>query len=228
MRKIFEVKVYDKMYPVYELNRRHEGMNGVPDSWWLYYSGEIPDNISEEDVNFLPLDYSLYKQRLSWEIKFSDYATSKEKWNEMRFNTGTSCEMICNNKVVYKFTCGNMDFAFAKARYLMTILVEHPFDFINPENMKGHKIWFHGLPATVQPSFIGKIDIWPDYTTVDKKTWWDEYRKRTIDFKFNKVYEEGLDTQLREMEVDDYDEIYGSDHFRWGDPLSDGDINWSR
>ncbi len=113
--------------------KEHTGWNGEPKTWWLYYSDRLPDGLTPptDSEHFVP--WHNWILRRVWEIKFKDNNTSKFKWDEWSFSHNVTCEMWCNNKHIYSFTCRDMDFAFAKAQYLKVHMSEHPYDFFNQE-----------------------------------------------------------------------------------------------
>jgi hypothetical protein len=113
---------------------------------------------------------------------------------------------------------------------MMVNLIEHPYNFINSEEEKGRKIWYYGLPATVEPSYSpGEIKVVPDYTQMDQERWWKEYsiRKKPIDLpKEGEEWE--TERQDREMEEESFQETRDYGTINHGDALWDGMINWFR
>ena len=221
-RKIFDVIIHDKYYDVYDIEGKlHDGWNGEPKTWWLYYSERMPEGTTP------PIDSEYWEpwcksiNRRLWYIRFKEYNTCKVKWDSNNFRSGLNCEMWCNNKLVYSFGTNDLNFAMGKAQYLIVILSEHCYDFFNPEKEKGRKIWWYGLPAFVSPKSNGwEIGIQPDYSTgLDKQTWWAEFKKRRSNIN-EKVDENDIKVWDGE---DDY-----SDYINWGDALSDGHIDWFR
>jgi hypothetical protein len=223
-RKIFEVIIHNRPYDVYDIEgKEHGGWNGEPKTWWLYYAERLPEGMipPADSPEFEPWSKSI--NRRLWDIRFKEYNSSKEKWGETQFRSGLNCEMWCNNKLVYSFGTHDLNFAMAKAQYLIVHLSEHSYDFFNPEKMKGRKIFFYNLPATIQPStsYAGEIRIYPDYAVMPKEAWWKEYRRRK-----KKVGAKPDDWD--EIEREDDIESEQSDMINWGDALSDGHIWWHR
>lgn len=221
-RKIFDVIIHDKTYDVYDIDgKEHGGWNGEPKTWWLYFADRMPDGAipPHDSESWEPWHKSI--NRRLWDIRFKEYNTSKEKWNATQFRSGLNCEMWCNNKLIYSFGTFDLNFAFAKAQYLMVKMSEHPYDFFNPEKENGRKIWWFGMPATVRPkSDRWEIAVIPDYTTgLNKQEWWKEFLRRRSNI--NEKVDEN-DIQVWDGE-DDY-----SDYINWGDALSDGHIDWFR
>lgn len=227
-RKIFNVLIHDNEYDVYDIRgKEHQGYNGEPKTWWLYYSDRLPGDLIPPANSEYFKAWSSSIERLSWEIKFKQKTTSKVKWDELRFSGRTSCEMWCNGKLIYSFgTIGGsngMSFAMAKAEYLKVVLCEHCYNFLDPQSEQGRKICWYGLPATVDVKSNGwEIGIVPDYTTgFSKKEWWKEYDRRRKNHT-------APDPDWDNMEKEDFEEGYRSDYINWGDALSDGNIYWFR
>lgn len=222
-KKIFTVIIHEKEYDVYDIDgKEHEGLNGEPKSWWVYFSDRLPEGLTPPIDSDVWEPYSKGINRRLWDIRFKEYNTSKEKWGSTQFSNRLRCEMWCNNKIVYAFGTFDLSFAFAKAQYLITMMSEHPYDFFEPQNNEGRKIYFYGLPATIKVrSDSWEIGIVPDYSAgVSKETWWKEFQIRR-----NPV--------LRTDKSDEDDDmIWGEQDPRswinWGDALSDGNIKWFR
>lgn len=218
-RKIFQVLIHDNPYDVYDIEgKEHGGWNGEPKTWWVYYADRLPEGTIPPTNSDSWEPYNVGIKRVLWDIRFKERNTAKEKWNTTQFSHTLKCEMWCNGKLIYSFGTHNIHFAFGKAQYLMVVLLEHSYNFLESEKEKGRKIFFYNLPATVEPSshYPGEIAIIPDYTNMSKEEWWDEYKKRSFrpdeDFK----------------EWDRHEEGYHSDRINWGDALSDGHIWWFR
>jgi hypothetical protein len=223
MRKEFDVVIYDKVYEVFDIkDKEHEGLNGEPKTWWIYMADKLPEGLLPpiDSENWKPYHVSI--KRIVWDIVFHQTNTTKEKWNDTQFNNNIRCEIHANRKPVYSFGTFDMAFAFAKAQYLMTVICEHSYNFLNPEVEKGRKIFFYGLPALVYPSsHPGEISIHPDYAVLKKDEWWKLYKQRHT--KINKPADE-----WDEMEAEDMAESMRDDRINWGDALSDGNIDWHR
>lgn len=229
IRKVFTVIIHNKEYDVYHIEgKEQDSGNGEPLTWWLYFDSRLPEG------TFPPIDsdkwvhYHSSIQRHCWEIKFKQVNTTKEKWGDTHFRNRTAVEMWCNGKLFYSFgttgTDRGMSFAMTKVQYMQTMMSEHCFNFYNPDEENGRKIYWYGLPATVRVSSCDKweIGIIPDYTTgISKEEWWKEYKRRK--------------TNIGEI-PDDWDEIEkendaeneDTDYINWGDAFSDGHINWFR
>ncbi len=221
-RKIFDVLIHNKAYDVYDIDgKEHEGWNGEPKTWWLYFADRMPEGAipPHDSESWEPWHKSI--NRRLWDIRFKEYNSTKEKWNATQFRSGLNCEMYCNNKLIYSFGTNDLAFAFAKAQYLIVKMSEHPYDFFDTASELGRKIWWYGLPATVKPRSDGwDIAIIPDYTTgLSKESWWHEFKKRRSNI--NEVIDEN-DIKVWDGEDDN------TDYISWGDALSDGHIDWFR
>lgn len=235
MKEIFKVIIDNKSYSVFDIpNKTHESLNGEPNTWWIYIGVDNPkhtpynksfvahENDSEiwwgymgdGQPNFVPYCRSVLRQ--TWEVNIKQYNHSKQKWDAVSFRNTCSVEMKCNGKLIYSFTTNGtaMD---AKVQCLQVQLTEHPYNFFDAQTENGRKIYFHGLPATIEPmSETWNITIYPDYSEgFDRGFWWEEYGKRTMIF---------YDTEG----IDDFEEIKADGYIVWGDALSDGNINWFR
>lgn len=230
MYKVFTVIIHNKEYDVWDIQeKKHHGLNNTIDTWWLYYSDRLPEEVTP------PIDsdhwepYCVGINRRCWDIRFRQHNTSKLKWDEHDFRNVTIVDMYCNNKLVYQFsTTGNdsgLAFAMNKVGYLKTMLSEHCYDFFNTDKMKGRKIWWYGLPATIQPreSETWEIKVYPDYSAgLTKEEWWKEYKHRKT--KLNAKPDPDWDEVIAQ---DDRDDEH-SGYINWGDAFEDGHIDWFR
>lgn len=228
MRRIFTVLINKKEYDVYNIEgKEHAGHNDTPKEWWLYFSDRLPSGVLPpfDSEKFVP--YSYFINRRLWDISFKQTNTSKYKWDDYSFSSHTQVEMHCNGRLIYSFgTTGNdygLSFAMDKVGYLKVVLSEHPYNFFEPEENDGRKIYWYGLPATVSVKKHSpwEISINPDYTAgLDENEWWKEYfnRKKRIN---NKKLSEELDFY-------DEEESRYRGSINWGDALSDDHIGWFR
>jgi len=225
IRKVYDVLINDEIYEMYCLpNRKHEGYNDTNESYWLYYDSKPSSYIPDENSKmFVPEDISI--NRHIYDIRFTQTNTSKIKWDDIIFSNRTKCSILCNNKLIYEFysqgSSNGLSFTMNKSQYLLTILSEHPFNFHNPEEEEGRKIFWYGLPAKIKLGYSRKweIQIVPDYTDIDKEKWWKEYKNRKTNI---------CDKKSQDY-ADDYEDEYDyADDINWGDVLSDQHINWFR
>ena len=229
MRKNFKVMIYDKYYDVYSIeDKKHESLNGEPDTWWLYFGDELPEGVLPPIDSPLWEPYHTSIQRFVWDIRIKQRNTTKEKWGHTNFRNHTNVEMHCNGKLFYQFSTiggdGGISYAMAKVQYMQVKMIEHPFNFFEPEKENGRKIWWYNLPATIVVSTYNpwEIRIKPDYTTgFTREQWQKEYKERQ-----NKL----LAPQNIFVDEDDLDEddYTNDDLINWGDALSDGNIWWFR
>jgi hypothetical protein len=204
---------------VYLLNQTHEIEGEESDKWVSLMNMPFGEDEIEEGIKAgLLVPYHSFIERFCWDIKIYQKNFTKEKWDKTIFRSQTVCEMRCNGTLVYSFTTtgssDGMSFAFAKAQYLQTILVEHPFNFLEPEKEQGREILFYGLPAQVeirQGYEKWKINICPLYTEHTKEKWWKLLIERS---------------SASDEEREDWEEYKESDYINWGDALSDQHIKW--
>lgn len=222
-RIAFQIIINKKEYDVWNLpDRKHKPLNGEIDTWWLYYSDRLPEGLLPpmDSEHWMP--YHVSMARNMWDVSIESYQTTKVKWDEHHFRNGYVCKLFCNKKLITTFRSGKMDFALQKAGYLMVVLTEHPFNFLDQDSEKNRKIYYYGLPAFVDPKGNGEIGIIPDYSKIKKENWWKEYyrRKKTADGLIDKEWEH--------IFQESFEEDKQSDYINWGDALSDGNIDWFR
>lgn len=212
----FDIQIDDKICHVWNIpGYEHENgkWNGSPATWWLEYNDSLIPYV-DKGVN-----------RICWEINYKQKNTVKLKWGDYDIRNGGTCTMKANGKEVYSFFSRDAVWALTKASTLMVKLIEHPYNFINPEKEEGRKIWYYGLPAKISPSKFnpGEIKIIPDHSTgISKDSWWDLYMERKNPVDVNKDGEDFLMDKESTEEWKSYGEI------GHGDPLWDGMINWFR
>ena len=229
IKEIFSVYIENTKYNVYDIeDKRHDGYNDMPATWWLYFDKVKPGFIpSIDSENWTPFDIGI--KRHLWEFDIKQTNTHKIKWEDNRFSNNIRVDMICNKKKIYSFGTFDINFAFSKIQYLMVVISEHPYNFYESEKELGRKIFFYGLPSTVKPSdaYPGEISIVPEYSDeLPLDVWWDEYSKRKNPVISSILPEEDTeDYQMEEEQISEHKD-YGS--INWGDALSDGNIDWFR
>ncbi len=201
---------------VYSIDSHHHwngSANGCVDTWWVVWGGSLQPYLDR------------FMHRIVHELTFREYNTAKNKWDEMSTSRGVTCEIKANGKPIYQFTTSELEYAMAKAQYMLINLSEHPYNFYDSKSENGRKIWWYGLPATVRTKQDGwEIIVIPDYSTgVDKKTWWTEYKNRKSKLSHIKS-EDDFDHD----DEDDFTEAAQGDYINWGDAFSDAHINWFR
>ena len=232
-RKAFEVYINNKTYDVYDIEgKEHGGYNDTPKTWWVYYSDRLPEG------TLPPIDsdswhpYCVGTKRLCWDIRMKQTNSTKHKWGELQFNNHTHVEMWCNGKLIYSFGTFGTSFAFAKIQYLQTMLMEHPYNFLDSHKEQGRKIYWYGLPATVdvKKHSSWEIGIVPDYTDgLTKEQWWKEYNNRRKKLGNTKKAEWDLNEETdEEIDNEEASEDMKNDYINWGDALSDQYIDWFR
>jgi hypothetical protein len=231
-RKIFDIMIDDRPYPVYDIDgyeHPHGKWNGCPDTWWLDFSDPVVKGEINPEKDLVPyIDEGV--NRICWEVRFKQKNHAKYKWDEWDIRSSGQCQIYANGNEIYSFGSRSADYALAKAQYLMVSLMEHPYNFINPDQEKGRKIWYYGLPATIEPMYdSGNIMVYPDYTDIDPKKWWEQYqiRKNPIDLaKSGEEQEKERDD--RELDEEHFNETKDCGKINHGDALWDGMINWFR
>lgn len=140
-RKIFKTIVNGETCWVYDRPKHKHKLgkwNALPETWWLlYHSSWIPwiDNGAN---------------RPCWDIRIKQGNYIKTKWDEQQIRGTCGIQMYCNNTLVYHFVCRDIEYGFAKAQKLITDMIEHPFNFTNPEEEVGRKIWYYEQPASIE------------------------------------------------------------------------------
>jgi hypothetical protein len=106
-------------------------------------------------------------------------------------------------------------------------LCSHPYNFLNPEEDDGRKIWYYGLPAFVRNGYEpGEIQIEPDYSYLSTNEWWDELERRETPVYPKDIHEEEEEDQkLKSEHFQEYKKWGKINH---GSALWDGMINWFR
>lgn len=224
MYKMFSVIINDKEYDVYRIDEKSH--DGTEKNWWIYYSDKLPDGIIPAvDSDYLE-PWHPWIPRHSWDINFKQNTTSRRKDGELRYSNHTFCEMWYNKRLVYKFDVfggsEGMNFAMSKANNLQVILREHSYHFLWPEQMQGRKICYYGLPATIEVNSneTWKMRIIPDYSLIDKESWWKGYK--------NKISKFVVDENWAYMEEDWIIQYMEDDYINIVDILEAENIYWHR
>jgi len=228
IRKIFEIQIYEKMYPVYSIEGYKHNLgkyNGCPDTWWLDYS-QYDTEIGNPERELIPyIDKGVH--RVCWKVDYEQHNSTKYKWDEWDIRNGGICKIYANGKPVYKFHYRDLKGALAAASNKIDEMIEHPFNFINPEEENGRKIWYYGLPAKILLGYEpGEIKIEPDYSYMTQKQWWDELEKRQTKITPKYIDEEDNDDIKIEKQYFEESKDYGI--INHGDAFYDGMINWFR
>jgi len=224
-RKAFQIMINDKPYQIWSIDGlEHENgkWNGTPTTWWLEYSD------AEKERELIPFVDKMV-HRVCWGIDYKQFNTSKYKWDEWSISSRGACTISANGKEVYKFHSHDLGYALAKAQTTIVIISEHPYNFINPSEEKGRKIWYYGIPATIEPSDYhpGEISICPDYSTgIDENQWWKLYKERSQNVQPPKDIDDNL--QMAELDNEQMEETRSYGKINHGDALWDGMINWFR
>lgn len=117
-----------------------------------------------------------------WGVEIKQNGYTKRKWGDLEFRSNTCGYITCNGDPVYKIRAGSLHYAMAKAQTLIVELTDHIFDFVNPESMIGHKVWYENCPAIVSGFFQGNVTLdfeeEPDLSSDDDwvKDWNEEIK----------------------------------------------------
>jgi hypothetical protein len=235
IRKIFEIQIRDRMYPVYSIEGYEHRLgpdNGCPATWWLDYSiyyseGDDEQPITRELVPYIDIGV----HRVCWGVDYQQYNTTKYKWDEWDIRSGGICKITANGKPVYKFHYRDFEGALAFAQVKINEMIEHPFDFINPEKEIGRKIWYYGLPAKILLGYEpGEIRIEPDYSYLTEEEWWTEleHRKTNVHPKKREYIDDEKEEEERNKERYMETRKFYEGIINHGDALWDKMINWFR
>lgn len=146
-KKFGETVVNGVVMGLYDREEKHQlGQdNGQPDSWWLLYNmGEstgLPEWVPWIDIG---------SNRTCWDISLRTENRSKYKWNSTRITGNGWVDIKCNQRVVYSFPFRDIEYGLARVTVLITEMMEHSFNFCDPESELGRKIWYHEQPAIIE------------------------------------------------------------------------------
>ena len=231
VRKAFDVYLDDRLCTVYDIDGYHHvlgEMNDSPTTWWLDHTEEPVRGEFNFERELTPY-INKGNNRICWEIRYKQNNYLKHKWDEYDLRANGKCEIYANGKLIYSFASRDLGYAMSKAQALTIELLEHPYNFINPENEIDRKIWYYGLPAKVKPSqhHPGEISIYPDYENISKKEWWKYYkeRKNPIETLEKSEYYTEEDRDFDESGIEEFYDFGAINH---GDAMWDGMINWFR
>lgn len=231
VRPIFQIRIRDKMYQVYSIEGYEHNLgknNGCPDTWWLDYSDYGTEyDIDDAYINIRPLipyiDNGVH--RTCWGVEYQQYNTTKYKWDEWNLYNGGVCKITANGKEVYQFNHSDLNGALVNAQVLIEKMMNHPFNFIKPEEEIGRKIWYYGLPAKILLGHRnGEIQIEPDYTYLSSTEWWNELERRRSRITPKENAKDDDDRLNKEY----FEETKDFGIINHGDVFHDGMIWWFR
>ncbi len=237
VRKIFEIRIGDKNYQVYSIEGYSHLLgkyNGQPETWWLDWSdyeettnqfGEVEAPIIRELIPYI--DNGVH--RVCWGIHYSQFNSTKYKWDEWDIRSGGKCTISANGKEVYKFFYREMKGALAHAQVKIDEMLDHPYNFLNPEEEEGRKIWYYGLPAKILLGYeTGEIRIQPDFEYMTQNDWWDELEKRRTNVYPKKRVFVDDEESMEELDKEHFAEHRDYGSINHGSAFYDGMINWFR
>lgn len=167
-RLIFNTVVNGEVCGVYSREEEHKlgEWNHCPTNWWL----------KDTDGEWVPwIDNGANRPCFEFIIKQGNY--TKFKWGETQISSTNSVEIYINKRLVYTFGCGNIDYALARVQTLRIKMLEHPFNFANPDEEIGRKVWYRKQPAVIERLLLDQgcvILKKADGTGFDMKDPWDE------------------------------------------------------
>lgn len=82
-------------------------------------------------------------------LDISEDNIRRYKWGGDSVYARCTATITCNNRVIYQFFGRNVQECTIKASYILQKLEAHPFNFSNPEEEIGRKIWYHQQPAII-------------------------------------------------------------------------------
>lgn len=139
--KIFEILINGERYNVYDREGvEHElgKMNGCPSTWWICYQRE---DRGQDIIDWIPfIDRGC--NRISFEINIKQGNTLKYKWEDWDVRKNGNVSISLNGRQVYEFGFNDLYYAFSKAQLLTFQMLEHSFNFCNPEEMIGRKVYW--------------------------------------------------------------------------------------
>jgi hypothetical protein len=218
VHKSFDIYINDRPYAVYRIRGyEHIDGDGKKDDWWLDYS------YNEKEEPLLPYrDRGVH--RTCWEINYKQRNGSRHKYGCTTIGSYGLCTLKANGKEVYKLVGDNLEFMMANISYKIRQLMEHPYNFLDPESEVGRKIYYYGLPATIRTGYeVGEINIIPDYEKIPKNRWWKLY-----ELKAHNTDEDPGDIDDMEVDKEDMEDHKKVDSINHGDALWDGRIGWFR
>lgn len=242
MRKLFDIHINDKPFPVFSIDGKEHlygKHNGCPETWWLDYTYDVEGNYIPLEENRLLMEFKCFEeernlipyidkgvQRICWEVIYKQSNYMRHKWDEYDLRGTGGCTLRANGRDVYKFRNSDLHSAMTQVQYLTEKILSHPYNFFKPEEDDGRKIYFRSLPAFVRIGYeVGEIRIQPDYSMISKEKWWkihDLFQSRKYESDDSIFYDD-------DDEPDDDDLQYEMmDMINWGDVLNDGQIWWFR
>lgn len=142
-RKLFKTLIRGKVHWIYSRQVEHQygKLNGCPDTWWLLIK-------YDDEYEWTPwIDKA--GTRPCWEITVRQDNYIKHKYGGSDIRSTCHVDMKCNGEVVYEFGCNDINYAMSKSQYKMIEMMEHPFNFMNPQEEIGRRIWFKRQAAVI-------------------------------------------------------------------------------
>jgi len=153
--KVFSVVIQGKLYEVWQRKEEHkEGeWNGDINNWWVKYIDSEGDKV--EWIPWLPR----FTNRPSWDIEICVQNDMRHKSRGWRISKAGFVYIKCDLRMVYRFSCMDLDYAFSRSQYLIHQLLEHPFNFSDPDKEIGRKIYYRNQPGIISKFSFGEVYI---------------------------------------------------------------------
>jgi hypothetical protein len=222
-RPVFEVLIGERLRQVWSIDGyEHElgKANGEVPTWWV--------DLSEDEFNESELTPWMDRvaNRICWGVDFKQFNTPKHKWDETNISGGGICKISANGTEVFSFRCKDLAEAMSSVVHRISEICQHPFNFLNPEEEWGRKIWYYGLPAIVEEGYEkGEMRIVPDHSYLSSEKWWKLLEIRKYPITHDLTDEEMQDY---EIEKDRLEETKDCGEINHGSILYDGMIGWFR
>lgn len=167
---VFTTMVSGKKMGVYKREETHEDgeRNGTPNNWWLKYE-------KSSGYEWIPwVDKITNRPCFEFKIREGNYV--KYKYDNSDIRGSVFCEIFLNGDKVYEFGAGSIEYATARAVVLKSEIMEHPFDFSNPDGEIGRKVFYKDEPAVVERVILdqGCVILRKDAHGNFKKPIWDD------------------------------------------------------
>lgn len=174
VNKAFEVQINGKMFDVYSIDEnKNQGIR--KESLWVDY------------LEHGLISYNDGMHKICWGVVYEQFNKAKKTIGGIDFQDKSICYITANGKKIYEFEYStfkgseyDLKGALDKACILIEKIKNHPFNFLNPEKEKGRKIWYYGLPATIELfGDFGMVNIVPDLSFLSIQEWFYKLIKRT-------------------------------------------------
>jgi hypothetical protein len=161
-RKIFKTVINNLPMWVYHRKEHTHNLgkwNNCPDDWWLAFKRD------KKHFQWIPW-IDIGANRPCWEVKINEGNYLKYKYDETSIHRGCTAEIFCNKQKVYEFIAGNFEYSVVKVHNLINKMQEYPFNFMNPDEEIGRRIWYYGQPAIIESLLLDQGCIMIKYVGI--------------------------------------------------------------